>query len=173
MAMIALFITNQHGSLIYYKSLNGRDAFSSNDAIRLASTLHGLSTIAPKLCVPNSAQVQTLLPQPKGNGFRPPPERHAGITCIESSSFRLQCYETLTGRDDIGPAVAHLSLGLKICIVCTPQGPSREHVNVILSYVYELYADFVQKCPFHQTDMPVRSELFDDRITAYFAELST
>ncbi|GFE53290.1 sybindin family protein [Babesia ovis] len=146
MAMLALFITNQHGSLIYYKSLNGRDAFSSNDAIRLASTLHGLSTIAPKLCVPKGKAESSLLPQPKG------------ITHIEANSFRLQCLETLTG--------------LKICMVCTSQGPSKEHINVILSYVYELYADFVHKCPFHQPDMPVRSELFDEHISAYFKELA-
>lgn len=145
--MLCLFITNQHGSLIYYKSLNGRDAFSSNDAIRLASTLHGLSTIAPKLCVPKSSNCDSLVPQPKG------------ITCIEACSFRLQCFESLTG--------------LKICMLCTAEGPSKDHVNVILNYVYELYADYVQKCPFHQQDMPVRSELFDEHISAYFKELST
>ncbi|KAK1444546.1 hypothetical protein BgAZ_104520 [Babesia gibsoni] len=127
MEVLCLFITNQHGSLIYYKSLNGRDAFSSNDAIRLASTLHGLSTIAPKLCVPKSSITDSLVPQPKG---------------------------------------------LKICMLCALDGPSKEHVNVMLNYVYELYADYVQKCPFHQPDMPVRSELFDEHISAYFKELT-
>ncbi|KAK2196562.1 bifunctional Trafficking protein particle complex subunit/Longin-like domain superfamily [Babesia duncani] len=143
--MRSLFITNQHGSLIYYKNLYGRDVFSSNEIIRLASTLHGLSTIAPKLCIPKVNDQKALVSLPKG------------ITFIESGAFRLQAFESLTG--------------LCIFMICTSEGPSREHVNVILSYVYELYCDFVQKCPFHQPDMPVRSELFDENISKYFADL--
>ncbi|AFZ81335.1 sybindin-like family domain-containing protein [Theileria equi strain WA] len=144
--MLSLFMINKHGCLIYYKCLNGNDTLSSNDIIRLASTLHGLSTISLKLCIPKSSDTHTVLPKPKG------------ITYIESDVFRLQCLESLTG--------------LCIFIVCDTNRPSKSHVNIILNYIYELYSDFVQKCPFHQLDMPIRSKLFEEQIALYFKDWS-
>ncbi|UVC50161.1 hypothetical protein MACK_004031 [Theileria orientalis] len=142
--MLSLFIINKHGSLIYYKCLSGNDTLSSNDIIRLASTFHGLSTISVKLCSPKLNDNNPIFPQPKG------------ITNIDSDSYRLQCLETLTG--------------LCIFMVCDFNGPSKAHLNVMLSYIYELYSDYVQKCPFHQVDMPIRSRLFDEQISLYFKD---
>ncbi|EAN31920.1 Sybindin-like family protein [Theileria parva strain Muguga] len=144
--MLSLFMINKHGCLIYYKCLSGNDTLNSNDIIRLASTLHGLSTISIKLCSNNHNN--SIIPSPKG------------ITNIDSDYFRLQCLETLTGTD------------LRLCIfmICDLNGPSKGHLNVMLSYIYELYSDYVQKCPFHKVDMPIRSKLFDEQINSYFKD---
>ncbi|XP_953218.1 sybindin, putative [Theileria annulata] len=151
--MLSLFMINKHGCLIYYKCLSGNDTLNSNDIIRLASTLHGLSTISVKLCSNNNI---SIIPSPKGNSMKL--IIFIGITNIDSDYFRLQCLETLTG--------------LCIFMICDLNGPSKAHLNVMLNYIYELYSDYVHKCPFHKVDMPIRSKLFDEQIILYFKDFT-
>ena len=38
----------------------------------------------------------------------------------------------------------------------------------ILQRIYEVYSDYVNKNPFQEQDMPIKSELFDERVLAFF-----
>lgn len=45
--------------------------------------------------------------------------------------------------------------------------PGQPNVDVIMRRIYEIYADFVMKNPFYQTEMPIRCEAFDRVLAAY------
>jgi hypothetical protein len=66
-----------------------------------------------------------------------------GIESLDTDRFTLHCFLTLTG--------------LKFFVVAelgTPDLPA------VLHSVYELYADYVLKDPFYESDQPIRCELF-------------
>lgn len=60
--------------------------------------------------------------------------------------------------------------GLKILLLTSPRQPQLEY---ILKRIYELYADFVMKNPFHTPEMPVRSEKFDFNLAKLVRQMST
>ena len=79
-----------------------------------------------------------------------PARDRTGIEVLESSHFRLTCFQTYTGT--------------KFLLFTEPQQPN---VDAIVRKVYELYADFVMKNPFYQLEMPIRCEAFDRGLMAY------
>ncbi|KEP64483.1 UNVERIFIED_CONTAM: sybindin family protein [Hammondia hammondi] len=145
--MYSLFVNNKHGSLVYQRNFTPAVQLSANDAIRLASTFHGLSAIA--------AQVSPAALE-KGNPFAALQPR--GINLIEADNFRLQCLETRTG--------------LKFVLVAELSVPPAT-VEASLRRVYEAYADYVLKNPFYDADMPIRCHLFDREIEKIFADYIT
>ncbi|TFK76210.1 transport protein particle complex subunit [Pluteus cervinus] len=72
----------------------------------------------------------------------------SGAQVIEGETFKLTILLTATGT--------------KFVLLASVTETSAE---LILQKVYEIYADFVMKNPFHTPEMPVRSEGFDQRIT--------
>lgn len=80
----------------------------------------------------------------------------------------------LTATGEHHPLVVHgsslmlrmVSLGTKFVLLTTPVEPT---ADTVLQKVYEIYADAVMKNPFHTPEMPIRSEVFDTRITALLA----
>lgn len=72
------------------------------------------------------------------------PVRATGIEVLESSHFRIQCFQTQTGT--------------KFLLFTEPQQPN---VDTMMKKIYELYADFVMKNPFYTVEMPIRCEKFD------------
>jgi len=79
-----------------------------------------------------------------------PPSAKTGLEVLESQTFRLTCFQTLTGT--------------KFLLFTEPHQPN---VDVILRKVYELYADYVMKNPFYQVEMPIRSESWDRHLGTY------
>jgi hypothetical protein len=75
---------------------------------------------------------------------------------METENFRLQCFQTLTGT--------------KFLLFTEPMQPN---VDDIVKKIYELYADFVMKNPFYQTEMPVRCDRFDRSLGSYVRPLNT
>jgi hypothetical protein len=70
-----------------------------------------------------------------------------GVETIEwhgSEPYNIHCLQTPTG--------------LKILMTASPNHTGCE---ILLGRIYELYADYVMKNPFHTPEMPVRCELFD------------
>ena len=67
--------------MIYTTDFNTNLQLSGNDHLRLASTFHGLYTIAAEL----SPTMGT------------PADPASGIKVLETDSFRLECYESPTG----------------------------------------------------------------------------
>ncbi|PFH38791.1 sybindin family protein [Besnoitia besnoiti] len=145
--MYSLFINNKHGSLVYHRNFTPAVQLSANDAIRLASTFHGLSAIAAQVS-PASSEKGSFF-----NALQP-----KGINRVEAENFRLQCLETLTGLKFV--LVTELSL-------------SPTAVEASLRRVYEAYSDYVLKNPFHDADMPIRCQLFDKEIDKIFADYIT
>lgn len=103
-----------------------RAKMTTNEKIFLASMFYPLFAIASQLS-----------PEP----------RCSGIEVLEADTFRLYCYQTLTG--------------VKFMIVAEPSQPGME---ILSKKVYELYADYALKNPFYSLEMPIRCELFETNL---------
>ena len=103
-----------------------RAKMTTNEKIFLASMFYPLFAIASQLS-----------PEP----------RCSGIEVLEADTFRLYCYQTLTG--------------VKFIIIAEP---SQSGVDILTKRLYELYADFALKNPFYSLEMPIRCELFESNL---------
>lgn len=111
----------------------GRPKMTTNEKIFLASMFYPLFAIASQLS-----------PEPKSSG----------IEVLEADSFRLHCFQTLTG--------------VKIMVVVDRNQIGAE---VFLKRIYELYADYALKNPFYSLEMPIRCELFDTNLKAILEQV--
>lgn len=100
---------------------------TTNDKIILASTFYPLFAIASQLS-----------PEPKSSG----------IEILEADTFKLHCFQTLTG--------------VKFMVVAEP---IQAGLEVLLKKIYELYADYALKNPFYSLEQPLRCELFDQNLS--------
>lgn len=103
-----------------------RPKMTTNEKIFLASMFYPLFAIASQLS-----------PEPKSSG----------IEVLEADTFKLYCYQTLTG--------------VKFMIV---GDTNQSGLDLILKKIYELYADYALKNPFYSLEMPIRCELFDTHL---------
>lgn len=103
-----------------------RAKMTTNEKIFLASMFYPLFAIASQLS-----------PEP----------RSSGIEILEADTFRLYCFQTLTG--------------IKFMIVAEP---SQLGMEILLKRVYDLYADYALKNPFYALEMPIRCELFETNL---------
>ncbi|CAG9771379.1 unnamed protein product [Ceutorhynchus assimilis] len=111
----------------------GRPKMTTNEKIFLASMFYPLFAIASQLS-----------PEPKSSG----------IEVLEADTFRLHCFQTLTG--------------VKIMLVVDRNQIGSE---VFLKRVYELYADYALKNPFYSLEMPIRCELFDTNLKSLLEQI--
>lgn len=111
----------------------GRPKMTTNEKIFLASMFYPLFAIASQLS-----------PEPKSSG----------IEVLEADTFKLHCFQTLTG--------------VKMMIV---SDRSQAGVEVLLKKIYEIYADFALKNPFYSLEMPIRCELFDQNLKSILDQL--
>ena len=134
-------IINKAGGLIYNHTFApGLQKLDSNDYLILAGTFHGIHAISRSI---NPAPPATQAP-----GARKPPT--TGIQSLESSHFRLTCFQTPTG--------------VKFMLFTSPEQPN---TDLVVRRCYEIYADFVMKNPFYSLEMPVRVEKFERALAAY------
>ena len=75
---------------------------------------------------------------------RPVSANACGIEMLEAPTFVLQAFRTVTGA--------------LFFLTAEPHTPN---LKPLLQEIYKVYSDFVMKNPFHQLDMPIRSQLFD------------
>lgn len=86
----------------------GGKSLSANDAIRQASTFHGLCEIAAQLSPVSPPDIGELTYiQPKG------------ICTVEAQGFKVHCLETLTGNISLAAAAAAEG-GLMVVYIYTP-----------------------------------------------------
>lgn len=112
----------------------------------LAGTLHGIHAITSRL-------------SPTGSS--------SGAQVIEGESFKMNIFLTSTGKtlqSTMTSILMTLLAGTKFVLLTSPVEPT---ADAVLQKVYEIYADAVMKNPFHTPEMPIRSEGFDTRITAF------
>eukprot|EP00919_Chromeraceae_sp_WS-2016_P074198 GHVR01175544.1.p1 GENE.GHVR01175544.1~~GHVR01175544.1.p1 ORF type:complete len:155 (+),score=19.41 GHVR01175544.1:95-559(+) len=140
--MYSLYINNKHGSLVYQKDFSCRVNLSSNDKIRIASTFHALCTISQQISPTPQRQSQ-------GAGAKVPFSflQPIGIEFIEADTFKLQCFETITG--------------LRYFVVAQP---GMKDLRQFLEEIHRTYTDLVLKNPFYDRDMPIRVESFDKQV---------
>lgn len=151
MVVFALIIINKAGGLIYQRDFaEGLNKLSINDYLVLAGTFHGVHAITTRLHPLHNN------PFAHRSSTSDRPEPPSGIELLETENFRLQCFSTLTGT--------------KFLLFTEPQQPN---VDTIIRKIYELYADYVMKNPFYQTEMPVRCEAFDRKLLAYIRPLNS
>ncbi|KAL1139435.1 hypothetical protein AAG570_006419 [Ranatra chinensis] len=103
-----------------------RPKVTTNEKIFLASMFYPLFALASQLS-----------PEPKSSG----------IEILESDTFKLQCFQTLTG--------------VKFMVIAEP---GHTGLDILLRRIYELYADYALKNPFYSLDMPIRCELFESHL---------
>ncbi|XP_070498978.1 trafficking protein particle complex subunit 4-like [Chironomus tepperi] len=103
-----------------------RPRMTTNEKIFLASMFYPLFAIASQLS-----------PEPKSSG----------IQILEADTFRLHCFQTLTG--------------VKFMVVAEP---IQTGVEALLKKIYELYSDYALKNPFYSLEQPLRCELFDQNL---------
>ncbi|KAG0368605.1 Sybindin-like family-domain-containing protein [Gamsiella multidivaricata] len=122
--IFSIYIINKAGGLVYNKDYSeGLSKLTSNEYLVLAGTFHGVHAITSKISpVPGSS----------------------GIEMLETDTFRIHCFQTLTGT--------------KFLLVADPQQPSIDHT---MKKIYEVYSDYCVKNPFQNPEMPIRSEQFD------------
>ncbi|KAF2109494.1 cis-golgi transport protein particle complex subunit [Lophiotrema nucula] len=142
MVVFALFVISKAGGLIYNREFHtGMSKLSSNDYLMLAGSFHGMHAITKQLCpappVAADKANSTLAPSPFIN-------RASGLEVLETSHFRMQCFQTQTG--------------VKFLLFTEPQQPN---MDAMVKKIYELYADYVMKNPFYTVEMPIRCEKFD------------
>ncbi|XP_014247543.1 trafficking protein particle complex subunit 4 [Cimex lectularius] len=127
---------------------DGRDAFeviedASNYPLTLKFTKPKVTTnekiFLASMFYPLFALASQLSPEPKSSG----------IEVLEADTFKLECFQTLTG--------------VKFMIISEP---GQTGLDTILRKIYELYADYALKNPFYSLDMPIRCELFDSNLKA-------
>lgn len=111
----------------------GRPKMTTNEKIFLASMFYPLFAIASQLS-----------PEPKSSG----------IEVLEADTFKLHCFQTLTG--------------VKLMVVAEP---TQAGIDILLKRIYELYADYALKNPFYSLEMPIRCELFDSNLKSVLEQI--
>ncbi|XP_058050931.1 trafficking protein particle complex subunit 4 isoform X1 [Ahaetulla prasina] len=137
----------------------GRPRLSSNEKLMLASMFHSLFAIGSQLS---------------------PEQGSSGIEVLETDTFKLHCFQTLTGSRGraegcgvvaavgVGPpsrppprSSSLPSAGIKFVVLADPR---QAGIEALLRKIYEIYSDFALKNPFYSLEMPIRCELFDQNL---------
>ncbi|XP_008066436.1 trafficking protein particle complex subunit 4 isoform X2 [Carlito syrichta] len=104
----------------------GRPRLTSNEKLMLASMFHSLFAIGSQLS---------------------PEQGSSGIEMLETDTFKLHCFQTLTG--------------IKFVVLADPR---QAGIDSLLRKIYEIYSDYALKNPFYSLEMPIRCELFDQNL---------
>uniref|UniRef100_A0A5F9CIN9 Trafficking protein particle complex subunit n=1 Tax=Oryctolagus cuniculus TaxID=9986 RepID=A0A5F9CIN9_RABIT len=104
----------------------GRPRLTSNEKLMLASMFHSLFAIGSQLS---------------------PEQGSSGIEMLETDTFKLHCFQTLTG--------------IKFVVLADPR---QAGIDSLLRKIYEIYSDFALKNPFYSLEIPIQCELFDQNL---------
>lgn len=182
MKVYGVYILNKAGGLLYQRDIDSSlQKLNANEYLVLASTLHGVHAIASKL-TPNVSS--------EGEG---PPKRNAkllvtgrsqdsnnnysGLQSIETDFFNLFVFQTLTGVKFIlvtspNPVAHNIQPLVPQSVTSnTSKGElekQKEEADQLYRRLYVIYADYVMKDPFYTLDMPIKGNLFDERVCELF-----
>ncbi|KAG7670994.1 hypothetical protein Ndes2526B_g01239 [Nannochloris sp. 'desiccata'] len=79
-----------------------------------------------------------------------------GIQLLQADGFDLHSFHTLTG----------------VTFMMVTEPSTTESTEILRTTVYDLFCDYVQKNPFHETDQVIKSELFDTNLVAAATSLN-
>ncbi len=137
-----LLIVNKNGSLIYDRAFSPSLKLTSNEVINIASIFYSMHAISSKL-TPAGYERTTELKLENG-----------GIEIMEASQMRLVCFQTLTK--------------IKFIFV-TDYQTNLEKCTENYRKIYDVYSDVVAKNPNYELDMPIRVNIFDEKVNEIFA----
>ncbi|KAI8923528.1 Sybindin-like protein [Entophlyctis helioformis] len=80
----------------------------------------------------------------------------SGLEMLESEALKVFCHQTPTG--------------IKIVIITDAAHTSHE---LACKRIYEIYADYAMKNPFHTPEMPIRADLFDSNMSRLVRSLNS
>ena len=130
MVVHSLYIINKAGSLMYHKDFIERAKLDENDYLRIGSSFHAFYVISTQLS--------------------PVPNTHSsGIRVLETNTFRLHCFQSLTG--------------IKFFLSADPADTG---LDDILALIYEAYCDFVLKNPFYELEQVIKQNAKFDQALA-------
>ncbi|XP_032974733.1 trafficking protein particle complex subunit 4 isoform X2 [Rhinolophus ferrumequinum] len=95
------------------------------------------SVLTAEGCIPSFASFANRL---FAIGSQLSPEQgSSGIEMLETDTFKLHCFQTLTG--------------IKFVVLADPR---QAGIDSLLRKIYEIYSDFALKNPFYSLEMPIR-----------------
>lgn len=155
MTVYTVWIVNKSGGLAYQRTVHEgfHPRLSSNDYLVLASTFQRYGARVRLLVIHVGIIIIIVILI----------EHHYSVHAItinvspveDSSGFESMEWQ---GAEPFTIHCLHPLTGLKILVTASPQHPN---VPALLRRIYECYADYALKNPFHTPEMPIRSELFD------------
>ncbi|CAM9016708.1 hypothetical protein WICANDRAFT_27018 [Wickerhamomyces anomalus NRRL Y-366-8] len=196
MTIYSLYIINKAGGLVYQNDVNpGLSRLSANEYLVMAGTLHGVFAIASKL-TPTALKVSTpslgssatssitsasnnsisqlnsnstILSNYSKGALNPISNSNtSGLRSVDTKFFSIYIFQSITG--------------LKFILITSPNGISgnsggdlnknAELAESVLRRIYSIYSDYVMKNPFYSLDMPIRVDLFDQKVTELIKSLS-
>lgn len=179
MRVYGVYILNKAGGLLYQRDfdLNLRK-LNANEYLVLASTLHGVHAIASKLSPSVSNENENtprknskLLSTGKSQDSN---SNYSGLQSVETDFFNLFVFQTLTGVKFIlvtspNPVVHNIQpLDSQTASSKGELEKQKEEADQLYRRLYVLYADYVMKDPFYTLDMPIKGNLFDERVCELF-----
>ncbi|ODQ82301.1 hypothetical protein BABINDRAFT_158924 [Babjeviella inositovora NRRL Y-12698] len=149
MTIYSLYILNKAGGLIYQTDpCPGLNKLSANEYLVLAGTLHGVHAIA--------SRISPTAPTPNTGFFGTGKAvagncNTSGLKSLETDAFAMYVFQTVTG--------------LKFVLVTAPGTRAQaDAAELVLCRIYECYADYVMKNPYYSLDMPIRCDMFDEKV---------
>jgi hypothetical protein len=105
-SIYSFYLINKAGGLIYQKDFSAVPRHQTNDYLRLASTFHSLHAITAR-----GIQVAPAGGEKRASASDPTalPRQAEGIASLEARSFRLQCFQSLTGLKFLLIASTHFT----------------------------------------------------------------
>ncbi|CAL9737218.1 trafficking protein particle complex subunit 23 [Monosporozyma servazzii] len=189
MVIEAVLIINKSGGLIYHKSYSsalveeGKSGLNSNDLLILASTIHSVfaitSQITPKALQLSQDNMNYTVPYHPYVGVVNPENRvpavrygsfkgddyfkesfhtwnKSGLKELSTDQFTMYIYQTMTGLKFVA---------IKSCVGgANGNADGGDIADNLLRKVYCIYSDYVMKDPFYSLEMPIKSNLFDDKV---------
>ncbi|SCV03292.1 LAME_0H09252g1_1 [Lachancea meyersii CBS 8951] len=196
MAIQTILVINKSGGLVYQRDFVATaPRLSSNEYLILAGTLQGIVAIASQI-TPKSLQIAgkgsakggvepaggaaaPLVPYvgtlgattasgtPMGSFLGPDYFNDAFASCngrglkhVTTDQNSLFLYQTLTGIKFVAVSTQPTTNAMAVAVA-----------ENLLRKAYCLYADYVMKNPFYEPEMPIKCELFDQKLGVLVGQL--
>lgn len=132
-----LFIINKHGGLMYTKNFV-ESGISSDAMLIAAASFHSMDALSTLLTPPSVLEREGK--SENKTPFKPK------LESVVTDTFRLHCYETMTGMK---------------FVLCADLSLSQQEARAFLKQLYEAFSDYVLKDPFFVPEQLIKNKNFE------------